>query len=223
MEPQPVTDREAAAAAALVAALGALHEPAKDGKVNAGARRYTYLTLPDLLTAVRATFAGHGLAIMQHVETVDVGVRIRTAILHHGGTVFESPWLVLPSGRAPQDVGSAITYGRRYSLAAFVGLAGDDDDDGATASRPPQRPTATPIDNRSRPDASDRPPRPATWPTTRKLWALLRGTGMSTDECRAWVAAVLPEVGPEWHTDDLTQEQAGALITRLEKEAKPDA
>jgi hypothetical protein len=105
----------------------------------------------------------------------------------------------------------------------MVALAGDEDDDGATASRPPQRPTATPIDNRSRPDASDRPPRPATWPTTRKLWALLRGTGMSTDECRAWVAAVLPEVGPEWHTDDLTQEQAGALITRLEKEAKPDA
>jgi hypothetical protein len=36
----------------------------------------------------------------------------------------------------PQGMGSAITYGRRYSLLAAIGLASDDaDDDGARAKR----------------------------------------------------------------------------------------
>ena len=35
----------------LVAALGALADPRKDGRVEAGSRRYRYLELPDLLLA----------------------------------------------------------------------------------------------------------------------------------------------------------------------------
>jgi hypothetical protein len=34
----------------------------------------------------------------------------------------------------PQAVGSAITYARRYALAAIVGIVADDDDDGNQAA-----------------------------------------------------------------------------------------
>ena len=119
----------------LVAALGALVDPPREGKVAAGARQYKFMTLPDLLQAVRPVFAAHNLAVLQLVETTDTGVGVVTRILHASGWVFESPALVLRCNPDPQSVGSATTYGRRYQLAALVGLAGDDDD-GQAAQNP---------------------------------------------------------------------------------------
>jgi hypothetical protein len=40
----------------------------------------------------------------------------------------------MPSKGGPQDIGSAISYARRYALMAFLGLA-TDDDDGAGAQK----------------------------------------------------------------------------------------
>ena len=90
MSDQPTAEQD------LVAALGALADPPKEGKVSvvgkSGApRRYVYLTLVDLLGAVRPVFAAHNLAIMQDVETRERGVSVTTRIMHTSGTVFESP------------------------------------------------------------------------------------------------------------------------------------
>lgn len=41
----------------------------------------------------------------------------------------------------PQKVGSAITYGKRYSLAALFNIVSDDDDDATLASTQKQAPT----------------------------------------------------------------------------------
>jgi predicted metal-dependent hydrolase len=35
----------------------------------------------------------------------------------------------------PQEIGSALTYARRYSLSALLGIAADEDDDANAASR----------------------------------------------------------------------------------------
>ena len=42
-------------------------------------------------------------------------------------------------GRSPHEVGSALTYARRYHLASIVGLAGDDDDDAQHAQQAAQQ------------------------------------------------------------------------------------
>lgn len=47
-------------------------------------------------------------------------------------------WLALPSGGTPQTAGSAITYARRYSLCAALGVAGEEDDDGNAAQHAPK-------------------------------------------------------------------------------------
>jgi len=46
----------------------------------------------------------------------------------------------LPASGTPQQIGSAITYARRYALCAVTGLVADDDDDGNAAEQaaPPQ-------------------------------------------------------------------------------------
>jgi hypothetical protein len=122
-------------AGALVPALGELAEPAKAGKANTGTYQYTYMTLHQLLAAVRPVFAKHGLAVSQAVERTETGVAVTTTVMHISGQEHHDPPLELRCGPGAQDVGSAITYARRYSLAALVGLAGSEDDDGAAAQR----------------------------------------------------------------------------------------
>jgi ERF superfamily len=122
---------------ALVKALGELSEVHKSGRVNAGQRKYTYLTLPDLLGEVRSVLAKHGLAVTQMLSTADTGhMSIRTLILDGSGPVLDSGAVLFDPNPNPQVVGSAVTYMKRYQLAALVGLAGDEDDDGQRAAAP---------------------------------------------------------------------------------------
>lgn len=198
----------------LVAALGKLHEPEKGGKAAVSGRgTHTYLTLPDLLGAVRGPLAEHHLAVMQEVVTDERGVTVVSVLLHASGYAFRSPALTLRSGPGPQDIGSASTYGRRYTLAAMVGLAGAEDDDAQQASRrpptdsaPPRAPLAGGADTRGGP-ASDK---------SRKLmWTLLRKAGMTDDEVREYVAAYL-HIDTDWHTENLNQLQVSGVIHALQ-------
>lgn len=44
----------------------------------------------------------------------------------------------ISEGIKPQEVGSAITYGKRYNLGALFNIITDDDDDGNGSSQPPK-------------------------------------------------------------------------------------
>jgi len=134
---------DSTADADLAAALAALTEPHKTGKVAAGQRRYTYLMLPDLMGHARAILAQHAIAIHQTAQTVDGRIQVETLLRHHDGTVWFSGPLTAAQPSDPQQLGSLLTYLRRYSAATFLGLSGDDDDDGQAAARanPPQHRT----------------------------------------------------------------------------------
>ena len=59
-----------------------------------------------------------------------------TRIYHSDGWVEKFGPLQIFSGSTPQQAGSAITYGRRYALSAALGIAADEDNDGAETSKP---------------------------------------------------------------------------------------
>lgn len=107
-----------------------------------------YATLPAILDHIRPVLAKHGLAAMQSAGGEDLGTaRIVTRILHESGEFVESEPLILQGQKSDaQGTGSAITYGRRYSLLSMLGIAGDDDDDGNAAARSGNggKPAATP-------------------------------------------------------------------------------
>ena len=111
---------------------GSLADPHKSGKVDTGRMQYTFLTLGDLLAAVRQAAAIHNFALLQPVCTTDTGhTAVETMLVHSSGEVFRSgPW-VMGDAPNPQQAGSWVTYWRRYQLASFVGLAGSDDTDAA--------------------------------------------------------------------------------------------
>lgn len=104
-----------------------------------GSYKFKYAPLDSILSAVRGPLAANGLAIVQLLDE-DVLV---TSLLHESGAIL-SGRTPIPASEGVQAYGSAITYLRRYSIQALLGVAAEEDDDGnqaagnrATFSRPP--------------------------------------------------------------------------------------
>lgn len=126
-------------AAAWVAAAGGMTDLAKDKKVSTGKYAYTYADLASVLGMARPVLARHGLLLTQSAETTASEVVVSTTLLHASGQWVTTPPVRLPAGGTPQQTGSAITYGRRYSALAALALATEDDDGQSAAARPPQK------------------------------------------------------------------------------------
>lgn len=133
-------------AAAFVKACGEMNATvAKDAKGNFG----RYATLAAIVEATTGALGRNGLAVVQEAHINDSGVCVDTWLIHESGATMQFAPLTMPlADRKPQGVGSAITYARRYQLAAICGLAPDDDDGQAaqdSGGRAKSEPT--PVDN----------------------------------------------------------------------------
>jgi hypothetical protein len=121
-------------AAALTKAQGAM-QPAKFNKiVNFSGRSYKYADLASIIDAIRKPLSDNGIVWTQTIEIRDGGLILATMLLHTSGQSLRSEY-PLPSSGKPQEMGSATTYAKRYSLAAIVGIAADDDDDADAAEK----------------------------------------------------------------------------------------
>lgn len=118
--------------AALVAAQQDLRNPSKDAKADTGQFSYSYATLPTVLELVRPVLAKHGLAIAQDVRMDEGRVEVFTLVFHSSGEqLLFGPIVGRSGGGKWQELGSAISFARRYGLMAALSLSGDDDDDDA--------------------------------------------------------------------------------------------
>lgn len=111
-----------------------------DETAQAGKKTYKYLNLATILKTIKPVFEKHGLAFSQRVTFNNTG-EARQFIGTVETIIFDSeeqmvacfyPFFVTGD---PQQVGSAITYARRYSLYAVLGIFPDKDDDGAYAKQ----------------------------------------------------------------------------------------
>jgi len=115
----------------------ALKNPPLDGVAKMGAYTYKYATLPILLDYVRAIATNCGLVVLQDVSCTDGIVGVCTIIADpESKERFELGHIeaAVPAEtkmNAIQAMGSVITYLRRYSLLATLGLAGEEDTDTA--------------------------------------------------------------------------------------------
>lgn len=95
-----------------------------------------YADLPAVIDAIKPALNDAGIVFMQLPAPSDPGtLAISTRLMHESGEWIESTATAPLQKNDPQGYGSAITYLRRYSLAAAVGLY-QDDDDGNAASQP---------------------------------------------------------------------------------------
>ena len=97
--------------------------------------RSRYADLAEIINTIRPVFSKYGLAVVQSPSYADGLVSVTTLLTHKSGQWITDTASAPASKLDAQGVGSAITYLRRYSLAAFAGIA-QEDDDGNAASRP---------------------------------------------------------------------------------------
>jgi len=83
----------------------------------------TYATLTQILSEVKPVLSECGLIVIQPIRDNRVGT-----VITDGDKLTVESWIELPSGLNPQQLGSAITYFRRYTLAALLSLEIEDDD-----------------------------------------------------------------------------------------------
>jgi hypothetical protein len=173
-QPQPILSFEhspsiAALAAALAKAQLVTKSAPKDHTAevtmkSGGKYTYAYADLAGVWEAGREPLGANGLSLIQSPSLSASGCLEMTTMLLHGS----GEWVIgrltnfpVPD-KTPQGVGTAITYARRYTMGAMVGVVSEEDDDGGNAGKPkakresremPATGGARPGAKRRRPDA----------------------------------------------------------------------
>jgi hypothetical protein len=132
---------------ALVKAQAAMSHAAKDAK-NPHFKS-AYSSLASVIDAVRPALSSNGLAFVQKLHTAEGGVAVETVLIHESGQEMSFGVLFIPATKQDaQGYGSAISYAKRYSLQAALGIASEDDDgQAAVKTRPaPLQPVKVTID-----------------------------------------------------------------------------
>lgn len=109
-----------------------------------------YADLESCWDAVKDALQAEKLAVIQTMGFIpEAGPTLITTLLHDSGEYITGEQPVCAKADNPQDMGSAITYARRYGLSAIVGLI-QVDDDAETAMKPvrQQRTQATTAPNK---------------------------------------------------------------------------
>lgn len=152
----PVSDLAAALAAAAAAFTPVLKTrlariPIKDksGNYTGKEYEYKYADLAAVIDSVIQSLSSNGLSMISSPHTVQGGVEVVTLLLHSSGQWVESEPLFMPCSTKPQDVGSAITYARRYQLSAMLNIASEDDDGRSAHDSDPEESAELPEPRRS--------------------------------------------------------------------------
>jgi hypothetical protein len=128
---------------AVVEALSELTEIVADETADTGQYKYRYATLGRIMGVVRPVLARHGLVVTQQLAGDQGTVAVQTVLEHASGAQHASGWLVVAAPPSAQQLGSWVSYLRRYQLVALLGLAIEDDDGRSAgapaAAQPPQR------------------------------------------------------------------------------------
>jgi|SRR5690554_987650 len=159
-----------------------------------------YAPLQDVLNTVRPLLSKHGLSIVQSPSGDGERISIHTMLIHESGEWIEFDPLVLKAEKiTPQGAGSAITYGRRYSLSAVLGISSEDDDDANSLE------TSQQAQKQQRKQLTDK--------QVKRLYAIANSAGVSVED----VKRVLMRDYNKTQAADLTKQEYDEICERLQK------
>lgn len=121
---------------ALSKAQGAMPHLVKDKMVSVEGRAnysYAYLTLPEVLGAIKKPMSDHGLALTFGTARIASYSVVVGTLSHISGEWIRVTCPFFLSDTKMQSLGSAKTYARRYIVQDLFNIAGDEDDDGNLA------------------------------------------------------------------------------------------
>lgn len=95
-----------------------------------------YADLPSILEVIKTPLSESKLAITHHCKNVDGNFSMVTTLAHtESGEIIESEFPIF--GNKPQEIGSSMSYARRYNILALLDIP-TEDDDGNTANEAPR-------------------------------------------------------------------------------------
>lgn len=120
--------------AAFIEAQGDMDSVLKTRKAQHG----KIANIDDIIIAIRPTLREHSLGFTFNLHTTEHYITFRLTLMHSSGQSMRWDDFSMPLTKlGAQDVGSLITYGKRYQLAAAFGIPLEDehDDDGGRAQQ----------------------------------------------------------------------------------------
>lgn len=112
----------------LFKALVAAKKEFKELKRTKKAYNYFYAPMEECIAATEKALLDNGVVVIQNVVNLEERIGVNTMLAHESGQCFDKTFYWDLTKRDPQSLGSAITYFRRYSYMAMLGLAPEDDD-----------------------------------------------------------------------------------------------
>ena len=206
------SDSIAALAAALAEAQGEMENASKNSTNPHFKSKYA--DLAEVLNTVRPVLSKHGLSVTQFPSYGDGLVHVETIIAHKSGEWMSEKCSAPAQKQDPQGVGSAISYLRRYSLAAVCGIAQEDDDaNAATKPKSESKPTQKQVPPKVEADKQ-------LTDSQRKQLMAIYGNAPRDErlaDANSILLAVKPDMKPVTSFSELTERQAAYLIKQLEQ------
>lgn len=113
-----------------------------------------YADLSSVWEACRGPLNDNNITVWQNVTSDEKSVSVFTLLVHTSGEWVEFGPLSVPLTKmSAHEVGSATSYGKRYALAAAIGVVSEEDDDGNAA-------TGTTPMAKANPEPTSKPGRP---------------------------------------------------------------
>ena len=111
-------------------------ENAKFNKLNPHFKS-RYSDLGSLRDAYQEHLSKHGLCLTQVFESASTGMVLITRLAHESGEFIDSKFpIIIGQNDTMQQIGSKITYARRFSAGSITGIAAEEDDDANSVSSP---------------------------------------------------------------------------------------
>lgn len=109
----------------------------KEAKIpmkKGGSFKFKYCSLGNIQNALREPLSEQGLVVMQFPSSNGNKVSVETVIGHSSGQFISRTAVITAASTDVKDIGGAITYQKRYSLAAIFNLTADEDMDATAVS-----------------------------------------------------------------------------------------
>jgi hypothetical protein len=172
-----------------------------------------YATLDTIWETIRKPLSENGLAITQTMGVQDGKSVLETTLYHTSGEWISGTQLVNPVKDDPQSLGSAISYARRYSLSAILGIVSDEDDDANIATKPATKQESKP--QKSVSPAVETPQKSevklASEAQVKKIYASVKEKGITADQAKAYLKSTFNKLS----TKELTVTEASQLIADI--------
>jgi len=178
-----------------------------------------YADLTEVWNACRDALTKNGLAVIQTTSESMDGIVVVTTLAHISGQWIRGRLLLKPVKPDPQGIGSCITYGRRYALAAIVGVCTDDDDGAAASGTTARKAYAPPPPDVGKPvappkaDAKPKDPNVISAKQRGLLFHKWREAGLTDEVVKAHIFA---NYGVK-HTDEIPKDRMNELLAWIEK------